>query len=209
MKDKHKPEFAELLDWLEGRLPEEQARALSEQLAVAVGETQADLEWLRSFLQLSREVRLASPPPRVRGVLRDRFKAYSQEREPPNLIQRLQARLTFDSSAGFGTAGLRAAPSEGQQKQLVYKTEIAEIALNIQPRAENQGINLIGQIFPTGDIPPDAFVIQLIQNSNDLELTTTDDLGEFFFEGLPVDTYEIVILADKFEVVIPSIHLHF
>ena len=209
MRDENKPKFADLLDWLEGRLPEEQARLLSEQLSVAGEETQYNLEWLRGFLQLSREVKLASPPAKVRDVLKDRFRTYAQDRKSPDLIQRLQATLAFDSSTGFATAGVRAAPSTGRQKQLVYKTRIAEIALNLQPRADDQRINLIGQVFPTGDISPDSFVIQLVQNSSDMELTTTDDLGEFFFEGLLADTYDIIILADQFEVVIPSIQLQF
>ena len=39
--------FSQLVDWVEGRLSEEEARAVEEQVAVADAATLADVAWLR------------------------------------------------------------------------------------------------------------------------------------------------------------------
>ena len=43
--------FSQLVDWVEGRLPEKEARAVEEQVAVADGATLADVAWLRKFVR--------------------------------------------------------------------------------------------------------------------------------------------------------------
>jgi len=203
------PQFSEILDWLEGKLPEDEAQVMAEKLASADEATQADLEWLRDFLQTSQSVRLASPPPRVREALRRRFTIYAESRQPPNLLQRLQAKLAFDSHAQLAVAGLRSTVYQGKQRQLVYETDIAEIALNIQPRAQEQRFDLFGQIFPKGNIPANGFGIQLLEEDGLVEqsVTTSDDLGEFKVEDIPQGRYGIFITTEGFAIVLPSVHL--
>src|SRR5512132_359395 len=132
MNESHPPYFSELLDWLEGRLLPDDARAMAERLQSADAATQADLEWLRLFLQARQSVQFASPPASVRETLKQRFAAYAEAREPPSPFQRWLAILTFDSRAQPVTAGLRSAAEEDQQQQLIYTTEAAEIALTVQ-----------------------------------------------------------------------------
>src|SRR5262245_46039673 len=107
MNDSNAPPFSELLDWLEGKLPPDQA--VAERLETADEATQADLDWLRLFLQARQSVQFAAPPSRVRETLRERFAAYAEARKPPGLFQRLFATLTFDSRAQAATTGLRSA----------------------------------------------------------------------------------------------------
>lgn len=199
--------FSELLDWLEGRLPPDQAHAVAERLEGADAATQADLDWLRLFLQARQTIQFASPPLSVRETLRGRFAAYSEARQPPGLFQRLLATLTFDSRAQAATAGLRSAADEGSQRQLIYTTEAAEIALTVHPTLPNKNFSVTGQIFPAGDIPAHAFSIQLLRDVREVDLAAVDELGEFTFADLPAGEYEMVVSAGQYEVVISSLRL--
>ena len=207
MNESNNPRFSELLDWLEGRLPPDEAQAVAERLHAADAATQADLDWLRLFLQARQSIQFASPPPGVRETLKQRFAAYAEAREPPGPFQRWLANLTFDSRAQPVTAGLRSAAEEGQQRQLIYTTEAAEIALTVQSSLPDKNFIVTGQIFPMGDTPTHTFSIQVLRDAWEVALAATDELGEFTFADLPAGEYEIVASAGQYEVVIPSLHL--
>jgi hypothetical protein len=207
MNKSNSPRFSELLDWLEGRLPPDEARTVAERLHAADATTQADLDWLRLFLQASQSVQLASPPPSVRETLKERFTAYAEVRQPPGLFQRLLAALTFDSRAQPATAGLRSVADESPQRQLIYTTEAAEIALTVRPTVPDKNFTVTGQIFPIGDTPAHAFSVQLLRDVQEVGLTAADELGEFIFANLPAGDYEMVVSAGQYEVVIPSLRL--
>lgn len=201
--------FSELVDWLEGRLPPNQARAVAERLETADAATQADLDWLRLFLQARQSIQFASPPSRVRETLKERFSAYAEARKPPGLLKRWFASLSFDSRMQPVTAGLRSAQraGEGPQQQLIYTSEAAEVALSIHSTPPNQNFMVTGQIFPAGDLPARAFSIQLLRGIREIDLALPDELGEFTFTNLPAGDYEMVVSAGEYEVVIPSLRL--
>ncbi len=207
MNDPNISQFSELLDWLEGRLPPDQAQAVAERLETADAATQADLDWLRLFLQARQSVQFVSPPPSVRQALKGRFADYAQARQPPGLFQRWLATLTFDSRAQATTAGLRSVADEGPQRQLIYNTESAEVAITIQSGLPNKNFIVTGQIFPVGETPADAFSIQLLRDAHEVHLATADELGEFTFANLPEGHYEMIISAGEYELVVPSLHL--
>jgi hypothetical protein len=207
MNESNRLRFSELLDWLEGKLLPDDARAVAERLQSADAATQADLDWLRLFLEARQSVQLASPPSSVRETLKQRFAAYAEAREPPGPFQRWLATLTFDSRAQPVTAGLRSAAEEGQQRQLIYTTEAAEIALNVQSILPNKNLIVTGQIFPMGDTPTLTFSIQLLRDAGEVALASTDELGEFTFSDLPAGEYDMVVSAGQYEVVIPSLLL--
>ncbi|HEU0292333.1 MAG TPA: carboxypeptidase-like regulatory domain-containing protein [Anaerolineales bacterium] len=207
MNKSNVPRFSELLDWLEGRLPPDEARDVAERLHAADAATQADLDWLRLFLQASRSVRFASPPPGVRETLKQRFAAFAEARQLPGLFQRWLATLTFDSHAQPVTAGLRSAAEEGQRRQLIYTTEGAEIALNLHSIRPDENFVVTGQIFPTAGTPPHAFSIQLLRGAGEVALAAADELGEFTFADIPAGEYDMVLSAGGYEVVISSLLL--
>jgi len=204
MNESNVPRFSELLDWLEGRLLPDKARDVAERLETADAATQADLDWLRLFLKARQSVQFASPPPSVRETLIQRF---AEARQPPGFFQRLLANLTFDSHAQPVTAGLRSAAEEGQQRQLIYTTEAAEIALTVQSILPDKNFIVTGQIFPMADTPTDAFSIQFLRDAQEVALAATDELGEFTFSDLPAGEYHMIVSAGQYEVVIPSVLL--
>jgi len=204
MADSEAIGFSKLLDWLEGRLSNEEARDVATSLEHADETAQQDLAWLRAFQRASQSVTLASPPRRVREALMHRFAEYRGARQPPGLFRRLLAELTFDSRARWAAAGVRSAASEGQHRQLVYATELAEIALNILPHEDDPRLDVTGQIFPSPDVTLAGLSVQLLQGETQVDLTAPDELGEFTFQAVPPGEYEIVVSAGEFEVVIPS-----
>ena len=209
MNESNKSHFSELLDWLEGKLLPDDARAVAERLQDADAATQADLDWLRLFLQARQSVHFASPPSGVRETLKQRFAAYAEAQEPPGPFQRWLATLTFDSRAQPVTAGLRSAQlaQEGQQRQFIYTTKAAEIALTVQSILPDKNFNVTGQIFPLGDTPTYTFSIQLLREAGEVALAAADELGEFSFADLPAGEYDMVVSAGQYEVVIPSLLL--
>lgn len=198
--------FERLADWLEGRLSEEEAEAVAEQVARTDEATRAQLEWLRAFARVNEEVVLDAPPQEVRDELIRRFDAYAEDRRTPSLLQRLVATLSFDS--GLQPAfGVRSAAGHDEQRQLVYTTDAADIALNVRPRSSNGHLDLDGQVFPADDADPASFSVQLLSGADEVGLTTTDELGEFAFESVSPGAYQILVSGERVEILISSVEL--
>ncbi|MBI3241836.1 MAG: carboxypeptidase regulatory-like domain-containing protein [Chloroflexi bacterium] len=200
--------FERLVDWVDGRLSEEEAATVARQVATADEATQADLNWLRAFATASAATALAAPPPEVRAELIRRFETLAREQRGPSFFQRLIASLTLDSEAQFAATGLRSAGAQGSQRQLIYSTEIADIALNVQPRLYDKHLDITGQVFPGKQAASGNFSVQLLREAAEFGLTTTDELGEFAFEAIPPGVYEIVLSAEQAEILIAPVELN-
>ena len=199
--------FSQLVDWVEGRLPEKEARAVEEQVAVADSATLADVAWLRKFVRATEDSVLESPPPEVRSTLIARFKAHAESRRPPGLLKRVVATLTFDD--GLRPAvGVRSARTQGARRQLVYTADTLDVALNILPRARDKKVDLHGQVLAQNDVELGSFSVQLLQSKSELAITATDDLGSFTIEAIPPGVHELILSSDRVEVSITSVELN-
>jgi hypothetical protein len=199
--------FSQLVDWVEGSLSEEEARAVEEQVAVADASTLADVAWLRRFVSATEDSLLESPPPEVRSTLIARFRAHAEGRRTPGLVKRVVATLTFDG--GLRPAvGARAAGAQGTRRQLVYSADSLEVVLNFLPRARDKNFDLDGQVLPHDDVELESFSVQLLQSENEFGVTATDDLGAFAFESIPSGVYEIILSTDRVEVSIAPVELN-
>jgi hypothetical protein len=199
--------FARLVDWVEGRLPEKEARAVEEQVAVADNATLADVAWLRKFVRATEDSVLEAPPPEVRSTLIARFRAHGEGRRTPGLLKRVVATLTFDG--GLRPAvGVRSAGTQGARKQLVYSADDLDVALNFLPRARDKNFDLDGQVLPRNDVELGSFSVHLLQSESELGITATDDLGAFAFESIPSGVYEIIFSTDRVEVSIAPVELN-
>jgi len=199
-------EFARLLDWVEGRLSEQEARAVERQVAEAGSAPRADVAWMRAFARVSKDVVIASPPSEVRDALVDRFETYAEGKQQPGILERLVATLTFDSNLQPAT-GLRAAGISEVQRQLVYSTDAADVAIVVRPRARDGLVDIHGQILPADDADPGVFGVQLLESSSEVATTATNDLGEFTFEGVPPGVYEVLAGSDRVEIQLPEVEL--
>jgi hypothetical protein len=199
--------FSQLVDWVEGRLPQKEAQAVEEQVAVADRATLADVAWLRKFVRATEDSVLESPPPEVRSTLIARFRAHAEGRRTPGLLKRVVATLTFDG--GLRPAvGLRSAGTQGARRQLVYSVDDLDVALNFLPRARDKNFDLDGQVLPRDDVELGSFSVQLLQSESELGITATDDLGAFAFESIPSGVYEIILSTDRVEVSIAPVELN-
>ncbi len=198
--------FARLLDWVEGRLSEQEARAVEREVAADSARRRADLAWLRAFARISEDIVIASPPPKVRDTLIERFEAYAEGKRQPGLLKRLVATLTFDS--GMQTApGLRTAGTTESQRKCAYSTDAADVTINVRPRRSDRLLLLDGHIFPVNSTYPGSFGVQLLEGSSEVATTATNDLGEFVFEAVSPGVYEIIVSSDRVEISIPRLEL--
>src|SRR5215210_6133950 len=169
MAESQDVEFTRLVDWVEGRLSEEEARTVEERVA-ADSAARADVAWLRAFERISEKTVIASPPDEVREELTERFEAYAEGKQHPGLLQRLVATLTFDSNLR-PALGVRAATSPESQRQLVYSTGAADVALHVRPRPQDGIFDLNGQIFPSGGDGSGTFGVQLLEGNSEVATT--------------------------------------
>ena len=197
--------FERLADWVEGRLSEEEARAMAQQVERADAQTRERAEWLRAFARASERTTLATPPREVRENLSRRFAAYAEGVREPGLLRRVVATLSFEG--GIEPAfGVRSARTGETQGQLVYSTDVADVALNLHRRPGGK-VDLDGQLFPAGDAEPGGFVVQLVSGGSDVGITTTDELGEFGFESIAAGEYDILVSNAELEIQLSSVRL--
>jgi hypothetical protein len=199
--------FSQLVEWVEGRLPEKEARAVEERVAVADAATLADVAWLRRFVKATEGSILESPPPEVRSTLIARFRAHAEGRRTPGLLKRVVATLTFDG--GLQPAvGARTAGTQGARRQLVYSADALDIALNVLQRTSDKNFDLDGQVLPRDEVELGSFSVQLLLSEIEQSITATDDLGAFAFESIPSGVYEIILSTDRVEVSIAPVELN-
>jgi hypothetical protein len=195
--------FERLLDWVEGRLAPAEAQDIAQQVANAGEEIQAQVQWLAAYAKLGDQIVLMAPPPTVRAGLVQRFADYAQAKQQPGFLQRLAAVLSFDSLHQPAQAGLRASESEAA-RQYVFTTDLADVALNIQPRPYGERLDLIGQILPnTATLAPDAFAVQLLRAKDEVAITLAEEFGEFWFEALEPGDYRLMLSTDILEIELP------
>lgn len=203
---KERVDFSRLVDWVEGRLPEDEARAVEEQVARADSQTLADVAWLRKFVRAVDNAILESPPREVRGTLIARFEEHAQGRRTPGLLKRVLARLTFDSDLR-PAIGLRTASAQQSRRQLVYSASAFDVALNLRSRVPDKNLDLDGQVFPREGQELEPFSVQLLQGGKERALTASGEMGDFALRSIPPGVYDMVLSTDQVEVSIVSVDL--
>jgi hypothetical protein len=192
-------DFSQLVDWVEGRLSEEEARVVDEKVAVADSATLADIAWLQKLIRATEDTALESPPAEVRNTLVTRFEAYAEGRRTPGLLKRIGATLAFDGGLR-PAAGVRTASTQGARRQLIYTSDTLDIALNFWPRASDNYLEVEGQVFPREDTELDSFIVQLLRAETEVAIAATDDMGSFNFESIQPAVYTVIACTDRVEV---------
>jgi hypothetical protein len=199
-------EFVRLLDWVEGRLSEVEARAVERQVAASDSATRDEVSWIRAFARISENTVIVSPPSELRDALIERFEAYAEGKRQPGFLQRLVATLTFDSDLQ-PAFGVRAAGVSESQRQLVYSTDSADVAIIVRPRPRDGRLDVYGQILPVDGTDSGIFGVQLLKDASEVATTATNDLGEFTFEAVPPGVYEALAASDRVEIQLPQVEL--
>jgi hypothetical protein len=203
---KKRVEFGRLVDWVEGRLPEDEARAVEEQVASADSRTLADVAWLRKFVKATDNAVLESPPREVRDALIARFEAYANGQRTPGLLKLVLASLTFDSDLR-PAVGLRTAGAQQARRQLLYSAGAFDVVLNLRSRVPDENLVLDGQVLPREDQELKPISVQLLHSGTERGLTATDELGSFALRDIPPGVYDIVLSTDEEEISIAPVDL--
>jgi hypothetical protein len=206
MPGHRKIEFSQLVNWMEGRLSEEEARAVEEWVAVADSATLADVAWLHKFVRATEGTVLEAPPAEVRSRLITYFEGYAEGRRTPGLLKRIVATLAFDG--GLRPAlGVRTASTQEVRRQLIYSADVLDVALNFWRRGRDK-LDLEGQVLPHDEMELEPFIVQLLRGETEVAITASDDLGSFAFESILPGEYTIILGTHQVEVSITPIELY-
>ena len=199
-------DITQLMDWLEDRLTEDEAKAIAAILQ-ADDSYSATVTWLQDFLQFSRATVLIEPPAEILQETTSHFRAFAQVQRPSSWLQRLVATLTSDSWQRPSLAGVRRAGLDVTPRQLVYQTDAADVILNIRPVSDDALFDLAGQVFPKVEADPAPFTVQHTLHGQQLEaaLTYTDNMGKFRIRNLRAGMYTIIIRNDQVEITIADV----
>lgn len=193
--------FARLVDWMEGRLPEDEARAVERIVEKADDDTLANIAWLRKFRAATDKARVESPPRKIRNALVDVFEANARNRRSPGLVKRVIAGLAFDSDLQ-PAVGLRATGAQRSRRQLIYRADEFDLAINLLARGSDDDLDLDGQVLPGDGEEPGLFSVQLLRDGDETALTVVDDVGSFALERIPPGSYELILSADRVEILV-------
>ena len=199
-------EFARLADWVEGRLSEEESKAVEGQMA-SDSAMRLDVAWLRAFNLISKDTVIASPPPEVRGALVEIFERYARTKRGPGVLKRFVAKLSFDSGRQ-PALGQRGANTPQSQRDFVYCSEVADITVSLRLRPQDGLWDFDGQIFPLDGTDPGAFGARLLGGPSEAATTTTNYLGEFSFGSVSPGTYEVLAKSDQVEIRLAGVEAH-
>ena len=200
--DSAQPDFATLLDWVEGRLEPGLAAEIARQVAAGDIRTRNAVSWIREFRATAQALPLHDPPPLVRQDLQQHFLRWRQARA---VLQQgpveLQAMLLFDSRRDAVMSSVRAAELADDAIHLAYTTDVADLVVDVQ--RSGRRLRLDGQVLLAD--PGSAPIFEATISGPDFSARTVDGdgLGRFSLGDVPemvrrlwVSNGEIAIVAD-------------
>jgi hypothetical protein len=198
--------FADLVDWVEGRLSPTRAAEIAEMVA-RHEPLQRQVVWIRQFVETTQRITLQDPPANLRAQLRRQFRARFTP-DPLGWIRRQVATLTLDSGLAPLAAGVRGA--DASSRQLIFHSDAADVILTLVPAGSPaQGrLTLHGQVLPLAqETTADSYAVQLLAGQQETALTASDELGEFFLTEIAPGDYELVLSGPQLELVLSPVPL--
>lgn len=191
---------------MEGRLSDQESRAVEEVLAGADDDTLADVAWLRKFFEAADNVPIESPPQRVRHALIDAFEANARDQRGPGIVGRVLGGLALDSNLQ-PASGLRAVDTRQSRRQLIFHVDAFDVAINLLARGSDGDLDLDGQVLPNEGAEPEFFSAQLLHGESEQALAAVDEFGSFAIQRIPPGTYELVLSAGLTEILIAPLEV--
>jgi hypothetical protein len=166
------------LDFIEGRLPDEQKAFWRRHLELC-NECTAEISlWREMEIDLKRSHLLSAPEESVRSAAQI---ISSRTAESGVARRSAQAAIVFDSFLEPALAGVRGAAATA--RQVVMRAEEFDIHIKIWGEPEHR--QMLGQLLPrTGRSFVESATLHLLQHGERLETATADKTGEFHFTDL-------------------------
>ena len=187
--------FQKLIDYLDGRLREDDARPVAEHLAAGCKRCEADRSWYGLLKSMKGVPEPAEPPSWVSRRAVRLFEMRPRSESVPERLAHAVARLVFDSLQQPALAGARA--SGADSRHLLYAVDNYSIDLQIAPGGE-LGADLIGQVLSTSEPGFDSvagITIDLACEGEPISSTVTDDIGVFIMSKIGLGEYDLQIDA--------------
>jgi hypothetical protein len=182
------PGFDKLIDYLDGRLGQKEARPIQEHLGSGCERCQADRNWYQELIAVVRSDDMVEPP----AWLSKRALRLFAERKEEGIFDRLGrliASLVLDSFAGPLAEGARSASS--QSRQLLYRGGPYSIDVQIIPSAAGRA-NLIGQVLGQGETVAEL-PVRLARHGKIWRSAQTNSLGEFTLKEISQGHYDLFV----------------
>ena len=187
--------FERLIEYLDGRLSDEEGRPVAEHLAEGCGRCDGDRRWYGLLTSMKRVPEMVEPPEWVfRRALRLFENRPRAERAGMRAL-RAAARLIFDSFSQPVPAGARsgAAPS----RHLLYAIDDYSIDVRIAATGE-AGVDLIGQVLSTSESGFDmvaGIAVDLAREGEIVSSAVTNEVGVFIIRRLNTGEYDLQVDA--------------
>ena len=187
--------FERLIDYLDGRLSDDDGQPVAEHLAQGCGRCEADRRWYDLLTSLRREPELVEPPEwAFRRAVRLFEKRPQTERVGKRAL-RAAARLIFDSVSQPALAGARS--GSALSRHLLYAVDDYSIDVRIAATGD-AGVDLIGQVLSTSESGFDmvaGIAIDLAREGETVSSAVTDEVGVFIIRRLGSGEYDLQIDA--------------
>lgn len=188
------PDFATLVDWLDGRLAPPDAERVADAVADSDATTQKTVQWLRGVIGTARSVPMHEPPLLVRQQLRQHFDRWSQARAMLSRAPReFVATLLFDSRKDLAPAGVRAGGDLDDEEiiHLAFTSEAGDLLVDAV-RSGGGRFRIDGQVLP-GDTGATVFEAMVTAPAFSARAVDGDELGRFSVTGIPADVVRIQV----------------
>lgn len=180
------PRFTELLDWVEGRLDDDRARAVAEYVATD-DEAAHTVEWLEGFLHDARLMPLHQPPPELSARLRAAFVGYHHPRQPDEWSD---ATLLYDTRKP--AVGMRSTGTV-DGIHLAFDSQVGRFVVEVKPSRPGT-VDLEGMVLAgTGS----AIDLAFLEAGALRRAARTDRYGRFEVRHVPDTVDELWITAES------------
>jgi hypothetical protein len=178
-----RPSFTDLLDWVEGRLPVEQADAVSAYVATADPAVQETVAWIRGFLEDARSMPLQAPPAELSARLRDVFVGLHS----PQSDDWSDASLLYDTRMGLAAAGVRSLDDDGVH--LAFDSELGRFVLDATSAGPGE-VDVQGLVM-RDRIGPEGLDLAFLEAGTLRRAARATADGRFDVRGVPTDVDEL------------------
>jgi hypothetical protein len=199
------PGFERLIDYLDGRLSDEEAGLVDIHLSSGCRKCAADRVWYERVRSIAGRDDMVEPPS---WVLKRAIRLFESRPARESATSRLIgaiATLVFDSFARPALAGARS--TETTNRQLLYRADPYSVDLQITASDQPQ-TDLVGQVLHKGDLRFESVAglpLRWIREGETLRSTATNQNGEFVIEAVDFGEYELRIEAPDLEIIVSGL----
>lgn len=184
-----RPSFAELADWVDGRLTRSDAIEMERRVAAAGPDTVATAAWIREFAAFGRRNPQPAPPPIVRQRLRQMF---DRRHGRASGIVRKTAVLSFDSRDDAVLSGVRGGFDIDEGYRLAFAADSLGVLIDVIPSDDSDHVQLDGQVLSADSEAP-IWQVVVDHPGGSLSDIGGDADGCFSIAGVPFDAQRLVL----------------